>query len=81
MPRQDFVGHRELPEPPEDSSRVALDAYALECRALGASPAQTAQELGVSAGAVRARLRRLDTRGPDRARRWLSNGESLGSGT
>jgi hypothetical protein len=87
----DFCGHRELHEPPEDRSSVAIDAYVLECRALGATCTQTAQELGVTAQTVQARLRRIDSLGPRRMRQGALRrgaslhrsilGERLGSGT
>jgi DNA-directed RNA polymerase specialized sigma24 family protein len=46
---------RELPEPPEDRSSLSIQAYVLECRALGASDREIALELEKSRFSVYAR--------------------------
>lgn len=48
-----------LPEVPEDTSQLSLDAFVLECQAARWSESEVAAALGVRPRSVRARLARL----------------------
>lgn len=74
-----------LPPEPEDRSPFVLDAYVMECRALGAPVEMIARDLRVSVRSVQDRLGRIDRAGGRRLRaanlRWSVTGQRLGSGT
>jgi hypothetical protein len=53
---------RELPPPPEDRSSISIQAYVMECHALGASPKEIAHELGYKSGShVYFRIRQAES--------------------